>query len=281
MNLNDILHSLDCSGHFGHVVSTEEAIILYNSLLILQNENHFKEVFFWGKIFGSEKDYYIAYGYEKDILYGKVFYYSLNCIDWGLMPKATKMGLLLTPLCTTKFQGDPSLIIDILIEKEETLVPAKRKQAELRKLKEEDRLAATVSLIFDEAGIIPRMGIFRRPDGMVINNTAFEGLKSIDAREWSSYLHFRVPTRKQNTNLLTSDDYNYATDFLDPIDMDIPEGCWMLRIGQAEDVAILKSLHWPGLVFYHHLRTPKHGFLYFGHGKRCLDVPFMLSPYQM
>lgn len=105
MNIKNILHSLDTSGHYGHVVSTEESIILYNSLLILQNENHFKNVFFWGKIYGTEKDYYLAYGYEKDILYGKVFYYSRNCLNWGLVPKPTQNGLLLTPLCTTTFQG--------------------------------------------------------------------------------------------------------------------------------------------------------------------------------
>lgn len=106
MNINDILQSLDTSGHFGHVLSTEESIILHNSLLILQNENHFKTVFFWGKIYGAEKDYYIAYGYHKDALYGKVYYYSRNCLDWGLLPKPTKSGLILTPLATAIFQGN-------------------------------------------------------------------------------------------------------------------------------------------------------------------------------
>ncbi|XP_057665110.1 radial spoke head protein 9 homolog [Diorhabda carinulata] len=279
MNLDDILYSLDASGYFGHVISTEESIILHNSLRILQNENHFKHVYFWGKIFGAEKDYYIAYGYQKDILYGKIFYYSRNCINWGLLPKPTQNGLMLTPLCTTKFQGDPSIIIDILIEKDETLISGKRKQPEIRKLKEEDRLSSTVYLIMDNASIIPRGGIFRSPDGVVVNNLSFEGLPTIEAREWNSFLHFRVPTRKQNTNLLTKDDYNYATDFLDPIDIDIPEGCWMIHITQNEEMVILKSMYWPGLVFFHKLRTPKHGFLYFGHGKNCLDVPFMLSPY--
>lgn len=105
MNLDLILRSLDLSGHFGQIISTEESIVLHNSLLVLQNENHFKQVFFWGKIFGAEKDYYIAYGYEWDILTGKIFYYSNNCMDWGRLPKPTETGLSLSHICFSIFQG--------------------------------------------------------------------------------------------------------------------------------------------------------------------------------
>ncbi|KAG5887759.1 hypothetical protein JTB14_016110 [Gonioctena quinquepunctata] len=279
MNLNSVLHSLDSTSHFGHVISTEEGIILHNSLLILQNENHFKQIFFWGKIFGAEKDYFIVYGYTRDILYGKIFYYSRNCTDWGLLPKPTKDGILLTPLCTTKFQGDPSLVIDVLIEKDETWIPGKRKQPEIRKIKEEDRLAATVHQLTEEAGVFPRGALFRRPDGVVVENYSFEGLSTLEAREIKSFLHFRKPTQLYNTNLLTRDDYNYAMDFLDPLDIDIPENCWMIQITPAEDMVVLKSIHWPGLIFFHYLTTPHHGFIYFGHGKQCLDSPFLLGPF--
>lgn len=281
MNLNSILNSLDSIGHFGQVISIEESIVLHNSLLILQNENHFRQVFFWGKIYGSEKDYYVAYGYTRDALFGNIFYYSTNCLDWGLLPKPTANGLLLTPLCTTKFQGDPSLVIDVLIEKDETLVPSRRTQPEVRKLKEEDRLSCVVHAIVDEVAVVPRGALFRRPDGVTVENLSFEGLSTLDAREIFSFLHFRAPTRKQNSNLLTRDDYNYATDFLDPIDIDIPEGCWILTISQAEDIVTLKSIYWPGFVFYHKINTPKHGCIYFGPGKRCTDAAFMLNPFIM
>ncbi|XP_074030518.1 radial spoke head protein 9 [Leptinotarsa decemlineata] len=279
MNLNLVLKSLDSTGHFGHIISVEEGMILHNSLLILQNENHFKQVFFWGKILGSENDYYVAYGYTRDIIYGKVYYYSRNCIDWGLLPQPTKNGSILTPLCTTKFQGDPSLVVDVLIEKDETLVPGKRKQPQLRKLKEEDRLACTVHLIIEEVGVVPRGALFKRPDGVIIENLSFEGISPLEAREITSFLHFRQPTRKYNTNLLTRDDYNYAMDFLDPLDIDIPEGCWIIHVTSSEDMVILKSIYWPGLMFFHYLKTSQHGFVYFGHGKKCLDAPFLLNPF--
>lgn len=111
MNLNMILQSLDSFGSNGLIISTEESFVLHNSLLILQNENHFKQVFFWGKIYAKEKDYYIAYGYERDILIGKVFYYSNNCVDWGRLPKPTKNGKMLSPLCYSTFQGKMKITI--------------------------------------------------------------------------------------------------------------------------------------------------------------------------
>lgn len=41
-------------------------------------------------------------------------------------------------------------------------------------------------------------------------------------------------------------------------------------------LVILKSLYWPGMTFYHTLNSPHYGSLYVGHGKKNLDVPFMV-----
>lgn len=277
MELDTILTSLDTSGHCGHVISTEESLILYNSLLLLQNENHFRRIYFWGKIFGADKDYYIAYGYIKDALTGRIYYYSTNCTDWGLLPQPTDKGKTLTPLCTTKFQGDPALVIDVLLEKDETSVGEILEKPEVRKLKEEDRLSATIHFINHEAVAVPRGALFRRPDGVVVENLTFEGLTALEAQEITSYLHYRTPVNKWNTNLLTRNDYNYAIDFLDTLDCDIPEGCWSIQMVSGNTMSILKSLYWPGMVLYHYIDKPKYGFVYFGSGKKVIDVPFLLD----
>lgn len=279
MDLDSVLSSLETSGTFGHVITTEESMILHNSLLMLQNENHFRKIYFWGRIFGVEKDYYISYGYVKDALMGRVYYYSTNCMDWGLMPMPTEDAKLLTSLCTTKFQGDPALVIDILLEKDEiALGNPPLKASQVRRLKEEDRLSATVHTITYEAAAMPRGALFKRPDGVVVENLNFEGLTPLEAQEIKCFLHLRVPTQKWNSNLLTRRDYNYAMDFLDPCDMDIPQGCFSLQISLGGLLAIFKSLYWPGCICYHHIGTPKYGFVYFGHGKKVLDLPFMLRP---
>ncbi|CAG9769835.1 unnamed protein product [Ceutorhynchus assimilis] len=279
MNVNYISDCLQSIGHYGKIISVEQQLILQNSLLVLQNENHFRNVYFWGQILGEVKDYYVAYGYVTDALYGKIYYYSNDGMNWGLLPKPTKNGLLLTPLCTTRFQGDAALIIDILIGVDEPNIGEKLKAPQIRKLKEEDRLASLIHIISNEAAVIPRGAKIRRPDGVIVDNLSFEGLACLEAREVYSYLHDRIPTQKFNTNLLTRDDYNYATDFMDPLDIDKPEGNWIVDIPIGDSIVLLRSLFWPGLVFYHFLNTHKHGVVYIGYGKKCIDVPFMLSPF--
>jgi len=93
-----------------------------------------------------------------------------------------------------------------------------------KELKEEDRLAATVELIMMDAAVIPRGAWYKCSNGDVFENPSFSGLSVADASQLNSYLHARPPKEKWNTNLLTRPDYNYALDFLDSIDMDIPQG---------------------------------------------------------
>lgn len=277
MNLDEVLSSLQVSEHSGHVISVEEGIILHNSLLLLQNENHFRKIYFWGRIFGTDNDYYIVYGYRKDALHDRTFYYSTNCLNWGLLPLPTEDGKKLTLLCSAKFQGDPALMLDVLLEKDEIAFGDPLPEPQVKKLKEEDRLSATVFFINQEASIVPRGALFKRSDGVIVENLSFEGLTSLEARELKSFLHFRKPEQKWNSNLLTRDDYNYAIDFLDSLDIDFPPGCWVHNLTADQTQVILKSLYWPGMTFYHQLDTNKHGFTYFGNGVKCLDVPFFLS----
>lgn len=277
MDLDSLLNNLDICGQFGHVVSTEDSLVLHNSLLLLQNENHFRKIYFWGRICGVDNDYYIAYGYVKDILIGRVFYYSTNCRDWGLLPNPNEQANLLSALCTAKFQGDAAIVNEIVIEKDETL-SKKLKPQQLYNLKEEDRLAATIHLINFEVNIVPRGALYKRPDGVVVENLSFEGLDTLDAMEIKSYQHHRLPTEKWNINLLTREDYNYAIDFLDSIDMDIPTGCWSIQSSPGGEMAVLKSSYWPGYYFYHKIARGQYGSIYFGHGKKSLDIPFMLHP---
>lgn len=72
--------------------------------------------------------------------------------------------------------------------------------------------------------MVPRGAWFKCPNGDVIENPCFEGLCDADAQHHKSYLHARPPREKWNTNLLSRPDYDYALDFLDSVDMDVPQG---------------------------------------------------------
>ncbi|EFN81081.1 radial spoke head protein 9 homolog [Harpegnathos saltator] len=280
MNCLRLLEALDVVGCAGICISTENSQLLQNSLLILQTENHFRKCYYWGRIDGIQNDYHIAYGYEKDCMSGQVYYYSIDCMNWLLLPKATKCGRFLSPLAINRFEGEPSIVTNVY-NVNPPFPPNEDPKTYYdgpipRELKEEDRLAATVEFITEDAAVIPRGAWFKCPNGDVIENPCFEGLGASDASCLKSYLHARFPKEKWNTNLLSRPDYNYALDFLDSVDMDVPQGCWDLQFLLGGRLAILHSLYWHGMTFFHKLDSPHYGFLYVGQGKKNLDLPFML-----
>ncbi|KAJ8669660.1 hypothetical protein QAD02_000919 [Eretmocerus hayati] len=280
MDCLKLLETIDTFGHAGYCVSVEKSQLLQNALIILQKENHFRKCYYWGRINGIQNDYHVAYGFQRECLDGQTYYYSTDCLTWFLMPEPSKCALLLTPLAVTDFQGDASLITNVYDAnppyppnddpqnfQEEPLV---------KHLKEEDRLAATVYLVNNEAALVPRGAWSKNPDGLIVENLNFEGLDKIDASLLKSYLHARPPQNKWNANLLTRQDYNFSYDFLDTIDEDVPQDCWNLQFAQGGRLALLHNLYWPGMMFYHKINTPHYGFLYIGNGRRNMDLPFML-----
>ncbi|CAK9830371.1 Radial spoke head protein 9 homolog [Anthophora retusa] len=275
-----LLETLDIFGYAGVCVGTENSQLLQNSLIILQQENHFQKCYYWGKIYGVRNDYHIAYGIKKDCMNDQVYYYSTDGFNWLLLPKANKCARFLTPIAINKFEGDPSIVTNVYnvnppFPPNED--PKRYYDGPIPKeLKEEDRLAATIEIITDDAIIIPRGAWFKCPNGDVVENLSFEGLGVADASHLKSYLHARPPQQKWNTNLLTRPDYNYAIDFLDTIDVDVPPGCWNLQLLLSKRLAVLHSLFWPGMTFFHKLNSPHYGFLYCGHGKKNMDVVFMV-----
>jgi len=58
--------TIDYVGSSGIILSPEQKAALQTSLVILQSENKFKKVYFWGKIIGIKDDYFIAQGTGKD-----------------------------------------------------------------------------------------------------------------------------------------------------------------------------------------------------------------------
>ncbi|XP_036146536.1 radial spoke head protein 9 homolog isoform X3 [Monomorium pharaonis] len=228
MNCLKLLESLDIFGYVGICISIESSQLLQNSLLILQTENHFQKCYYWGRINGVQNDYHIAYGFEKDCMNDQKYYYSTNTMDWVLMPEVTKSARFLSPLAINQFEGDPSIVTNVY-DINPPFPPDEDPKIYYddpmpKELKEEDRLAATVELITEDAAIIPRGAWYKCPNGDVIENPSFAGLGEVDASNLKSYLHVRPPKEKWDVNLSIRPDYNYALDFLDSIDMDVPQG---------------------------------------------------------
>ncbi|CAG4934447.1 unnamed protein product [Parnassius apollo] len=255
----------------GVMLTSELISLLQTSLTLIQVENHFITMQYWGQIYAIDADYHIAVGINKDALNDRKYFYTTDFNFWGLLPKAKKKYKLLSLLATQPFRGDPSENIKVLDEALDENDPDRCKT-----MKEEARLAATISNICEEAEVCARGQLIKQPEGTVVINPNFYGLTATEAKMLKSYLHIRPAQHKWNTNLLTRPDYNYSMDFLDSIDQDIPKGCWNLILENVGSVAYLKSLYWPGMMYFHKIRTPDAGFLYVGHGRKNLDVPFLL-----
>lgn len=103
-----------------------------------------------------------------------------------------------------------------------------------------------------------------------------QGLSQSDAGKLQQYMHFREPVNLPKKSLLEQSKLDKSIDFMDPASDDVPNGCWSLQFERGGEVAVLRSLLWPGYTFCHAPGTRRFGGVYWGTGTRNLDIAFML-----
>ncbi|NWH79678.1 RSPH9 protein, partial [Piaya cayana] len=267
--------ALELAAGGGVGLSPEKRAVLGASLPLLQRDYRFHHVRFWGCIQGVCGAYYLAEGFGPDRAAPRSRLYSLNCVEWSLLPPATKEMVALAGQLKGRFQGDPSFEYDyteINTEDAERLF----EDGEKHIIKEETRLVATIEQIDTAVGIVPRGAFVKTPLGSVQENRNFEGLSLTEAKKLSSYFHFTEPVNLKNKTLLEKADLDPSIDFLDSLEHDIPQGSWTVQLEMGGTVVVLRSLLWLGLTFYHIPATKQYGYVYFGTGEKNLDLPFML-----
>ncbi|XP_034255249.1 radial spoke head protein 9 homolog [Thrips palmi] len=251
MNVLHLSHALDITSVAGHTLSAEEAYVVKNALLVLQGENHFKDIYFFGKIFGLEKDYYVSFGYRSDAIGGRSFFYSTNQCDWFVLSEPSPCALKLTPRVSQRFTGDPSHVVDWRDAGDTFGVPGRECL-----LKEEDRLAAVVYSLHDDCAIAPKGAFFLNIEGLIEINPTFQGLSLQQGSDGTWWRH----TRRKGQSATRS-----SGDFLDSSTSELNDK-WSFRVRSQGSVCIVLNLEWLGFTVYHRLRTPEHGFVYFGDG---------------
>ncbi|XP_077998908.1 radial spoke head protein 9 homolog [Glandiceps talaboti] len=264
-------------GSSGVVLSPEKKAALETSLIILQNHHKFNRIFFWGKIVGIKDDYFIAQGVGDDEMRDRKTLYSLDCVTWGLLPEATQAMREQCSLVKGRFTGDPSYEYEHTEIKRIGEGEDAQEEENTITIKEEDRLASTITQIDEDVAIVPRGAYIKTPHDTIIRNRSFAGLQITEAVKFSSYFHFREALLLKEKSLLDKADLDKAIDFLDAIDEDIPKSrAWSLQCERGSGLVILRSLLWQGLTFYHVPGTTKHGYVYVGTGELNKDLPFML-----
>ncbi|KAJ8409171.1 hypothetical protein AAFF_G00241920 [Aldrovandia affinis] len=276
MDSSTLYYSLELVSGNGLILSCEQKAALQTSLVILKRNYRFSRVLFWGKILGVKGDYFIAQGVTEDEMRDKKIMYSLNCIDWQLLPPPTEALLAeVSAAAMGRFVGDPSFEYEYTETRRQGEGDAAAKEEFTVKVTEEKRLAATVFTIDRDVSVVPRGALIQTPHGTVQVNRSFQGLSSLEAGNLKNYLHFTEPQHQKKKSILEMADLNPSIDFLDPLSEDIPKGSWSMQL-EGSSVCVLRSLLWLGLTFFHVPTTPQHGYVYMGDGIKNLDLPFML-----
>ncbi|XP_055944040.1 radial spoke head protein 9 homolog [Argiope bruennichi] len=252
----------------GLFLTTEEQLVLLTSLPVLQQENKFLSVAFWGKIFGTENDYYIAQGRGEDFIRNKMSFYSTDGYSWRLLFPPPEDSLKNFHLIRTRFNGDPKSKHRYFHDGSEKV-----------EIKEEHRLSAFLKLMDFETAMGPKNSLMITPKGIISKNPYFKGLPVEDALKLESYLHYRLPDSDVSfapTTLICPPGGDRALQFLEPISRDYPPGCWSLQSDALQEVVTIKSLWWPGFTFCHIPETGEYNSIYMGYGERNDDLPFMV-----
>ncbi|XP_008288915.1 radial spoke head protein 9 homolog isoform X4 [Stegastes partitus] len=278
MDADSLFFSLDAVAGSGNTLSPEQRAALQSSLLVLRRSYKFRRVLFWGKVLGLKQDYFIAQGRGEDELRDRKYLYSLNCIDWFLLPPATDSTVAqVSGAARGQFVGDPSFVYERV--ESPRMSEDEAAQSHVNKVNEETRLSVTVHQIDQDVSVVPRGAFIRNHHGLVHVNRSFAGLSESEAKKLDSFLHLseaKNPKNPKPRSVLQNGELNPAMDFLDVLSDDVPKGSWSLQFESAGRVCILRSLLWLGLTFYHLPGTPQHGYVYIGDGTKHLDLPFML-----
>lgn len=285
--LNQALEHL---GSSGFVLSTEHRAALSSSLVVLQNNEKFESVKFWGTIVGTTGNYYIAQGFGKSKFSSSKAFYTHDCISWAQLPDIHPVIAASAQRIKTRFTGSASNEFVVsepgpAADEAPVELPDEVKAIRTTEVKEdgttitttiseEKRVAAVVAWIDHECNTVPFGAFIKTAGGEIIPAPNYSGLSTEDAGKLASYLHFRVPVNKRTA--LERAQIDKATDFLDALADDVPKGTWAVQHGSGGATVLVKSLAWPGFTFYHCPNSNKYGCIYNGIGQRNSDLAFML-----
>jgi len=301
MELCDLEYGLKSVSAAGCTLNCQEIIALQASLTILRSKEQYEKIFLWGKVFGLKSDYYIAYGLRDSEFEfpAKNFFVAMEGKGCEV-PEGSPEGTL--PINEFEFQplnritediadriialgpdkvftGVPSNPLEPPVDPDAAAEPPPE-GVELppppQVLVEMDRLSQVVQEIDFDTAAVPKGTYALNENHQVVPSTDFKGLGVTEANSLTSYVHFRPPTSVACLRALARTDVQFYSNFLDPLSTDLPKGAWGIRQDPSVSLVTMRSLNWLGYVSYHIPGTTKFGGLYFGHGQKNRDLPFIL-----
>lgn len=255
---------------YGAVVSSEQQAALDHSIPIKRVEAGLKSLVLWGKITTQNgKDYLIAEGYNEPLLglggevqFDTKYYYSLDGVKWVDLQAIDSETALRASTVSTILVGDPAKSYEVQEDDPDAPPPPAEGETEGEGVKklvfqvpELAVLRNRIDSINASCGLIPVNSVQPNAHNHIVVNRLFPGLACPEKLE--SYMHRTTPPGGPSL----------AADL---------RGTWSVNYDPFKQLAIVRSLLFPGYTFYYAGHDSTWGALYTGDGTRNNDLIFML-----
>merc|ERR1711988_1769990 len=276
MESSSLFSVLDNMAFPGGTLSSEERSAMQASFVLLKESQHFKEIRFWGKVRGVQRDYLLCQGTIDES--GKVApfdsqrvtFKSTDGVMWTRLDEVDESMAAKCAAINELFTGDLGKIYGAAEGGEEGAeVPPDA-------VTEERRLSAFVAAVDDAAAVVPKGAFLLDARHRVVPSPSFKGLPAESGMDVKSYVHWRVPTQPDKKRAFDTKGLTQTMDFLDTIEGDEPAGCWSTHFEASACMATLRHNFYPGMTVFASLSSPAFGYVYFGDGLRNDDIAFML-----
>ena len=275
----------EISSFNGVCLSLVERLKLETVLDQLKSDIKCDEMQFWGIIYGSEKDYYIAKAlYYKGYPYfpkKKYYFCSSSNFIFSELPSVYPHHIPDFHKFNTYFIGNPDIILEKYDSEKinnldddmtgDNFNPKTKK----KNMTETDRLSYVVRAIDRDTSVAPVGGFKMMPINELRRNDLFEGLNSEDLDKKEKYVHFRPVENQEKKDKIDMGKAVLDFEFLDSIVDDPIKDSWSIHVDSTRTISSLRSLIWPGYFAYCKANSNEFGGVYFGYGIKNIDIPFM------
>ena len=275
----------EISSFNGVCLSLVERLKLETVLDQLKSDIKCDEMQFWGIIYGSEKDYYIAKAlYYKGYPYfpkKKYYFCSSSNFIFSELPSVYPHHIPDFHKFNTYFIGNPDIILEKYDSEKinnldddmtgDNFKPKTKK----KNMTETDRLSYVVRAIDRDTSVAPVGGFKMMPINELRRNDLFEGLNSEDLDKKDKYVHFRPVENQEKKDKIDMGKAVLDFEFLDSIVDDPIKDSWSIHVDSTRTISSLRSLVWPGYFAYCKANSNEFGGVYFGYGIKNIDIPFM------
>jgi radial spoke head protein 9 len=261
----------------GGTLSVEERSAMEPALFQLQHGSRFKELRFWGKIRGLERDYFIcqatvdADGKVAPFDAERVTFKSSDCISWTPLVAVDGATAAKAAQINGYFTGDLSKIYGDAAAEDAQEGEAPADDA----LTEEKRLSAFVAGVDAACAVVPVGAYALDARHRAVRSNNYSGLDV--ATGCTGFVHMRKPTQPDKLRVFEQKGLTQGTNFLDTVESDEPEGAWSSAFDAASSSFQMRHNVYPGfMAFAGATPNAAFGYGYFGDGIRNDDLAFQL-----